>query len=125
MYTLSFLLNCHQWMKSYFLIVYFFYSLDPALIRPGRVDLRVHIDLCDRSQLVHMFNRFYPQRRIEPSEITNTTNQLHTMAETFGDLLEDVQLSSAQVQGYFLMHKDDPYGAIKNIDQLKACVSNV
>ena len=36
------------------------FRLDPALIRPGRVDLKEYIGYCSKNQLETMFSRFYP-----------------------------------------------------------------
>lgn len=35
-------------------------QLDPALIRPGRIDLRIHLDLCGTDQAVRLLDKFFP-----------------------------------------------------------------
>ncbi|VDQ07173.1 unnamed protein product [Trichobilharzia regenti] len=112
--TLSGLLNALDGVTStdgriIFMTTNYIEKLDPALIRPGRVDMRVRVDMCDRSQLLKMFSRFYPNW---------TSSDIHELAEQFANLLEGVSLSSAQVQGYLLLHKDEPLKAINNIQQL-------
>jgi len=76
--------------------------LDKALIRPGRVDLKAKIDYCTAYQLEHMFIRFYP------NETQSCSKQF---AETVLALKQPV--SAAQVQGYFMLHKDSAQDAIK------------
>lgn len=34
-------------------------KLDPALLRDGRIDLRLHLSLCDRQQIVDLANNFF------------------------------------------------------------------
>ncbi|XP_026977228.1 mitochondrial chaperone BCS1 isoform X2 [Globicephala melas] len=82
--------------------------LDPALIRPGRVDLKEYVGHCSRWQLTQMFQRFYP-------------GQAASLAETFADhvLQATTQISPAQVQGYFMLYKSDPAGAIHNAESLR------
>ena len=86
-----------------------FHRLDPALIRPGRVDMKEYVGHCSRWQLTQMFERFYP-------------GQATSLAETFADrvLQATTQISPAQVQGHFMLYKNDPVGAIQNAESLRS-----
>lgn len=81
--------------------------LDPALIRPGRVDVKQEIGLASKSQLRKMYRRFYP-------------DQTSARAEDFADKVEELgqRKSIAQIQGHFMLFKNDPLGAIKNVEHL-------
>ena len=81
--------------------------LDAALIRPGRVDLIQLIDLASFSQLRKMYARFYPD------------HQTH-MADEFAEKVMNTgqRLSMAQIQGHFMLYKNDPTEAIKNVDKM-------
>ncbi|KAM5270999.1 mitochondrial chaperone BCS1 isoform 1-T4 [Hipposideros larvatus] len=82
--------------------------LDPALIRPGRIDLKEYVGYCSHWQLTQMFQRFYP-------------GQAPSSAEAFAErvLQATTQISPAQVQGYFMLYKNDPAGAIHNAESLR------
>ena len=79
--------------------------LDPALIRPGRVDVQEFIGPCDQNQIKKMFQRFYPE---EP-EANATIFAKQAMADTSGSL------SAAQIQGFLMLFKTNPAAAIENM----------
>ncbi|KAJ6665513.1 hypothetical protein lerEdw1_003354 [Lerista edwardsae] len=81
--------------------------LDPALVRPGRVDLKQYVGYCSHWQLSHLFQRFYPDQPL-------------AVAEQFAERALSVsrQISAAQVQGHFMLHKADPGGAMKDVQIL-------
>lgn len=69
--------------------------LDPALIRPGRVDLKEFVGHCTRHQLEQMYRRFY-----NGPDVETFATQFANNVEKFGK-----PVSPAQVQGYFMTHK--------------------
>ena len=83
--------------------------LDPALIRPGRVDLKQLIDLASLSQLRRMYARFYPD---EPQ---HQADQFAERVMNFGQ-----PKSIAQIQGHFMLHKNNAVEAIENIDKISS-----
>lgn len=82
--------------------------LDPALIRPGRVDVKHLIGYATDHQLRGMFKNFYPEAD-------------DSLAEQFSQsvLKLNQNLSAAQIQGYFMLFKNEPQRALANIEQLK------
>uniref|UniRef100_A0A8C2Q845 Mitochondrial chaperone BCS1 n=1 Tax=Cyprinus carpio TaxID=7962 RepID=A0A8C2Q845_CYPCA len=111
--TFSGLLNALDGVASseariVFMTTNFIERLDPALVRPGRVDLKQYVGHCSHWQLTQMFRRFYPQESAAE-------------AERFAEqaLTAHTELSAAQVQGHFMLYKTDPAGSIKNIAEMK------
>ncbi|NWS03248.1 BCS1 protein, partial [Motacilla alba] len=78
--------------------------LDPALVRPGRVDVKQYVGHCSRWQLACMFQRFYPEQ--PPAAAQRFAEQALAVSK---------QISAAQVQGHFMLYKTDPEGATSNI----------
>lgn len=54
--------------------------LDPALIRPGRVDLLREVEYCDYNQLMRMFLRFFPGEAIEAQVFAARMARVHGAA---------------------------------------------
>jgi chaperone BCS1 len=75
--------------------------LDPALIRPGRVDVKLCIDNATEYQVREMFLRFYPGEEDHCERFIDAIKALGTT------------VSTAQLQGLFVYNKNRPEGAIE------------
>lgn len=63
-------------------------SLDPALLRPGRIDYRLYMGPATRGQKLQLYMRFFPDAtEFEAGEFVDS-NTANTMAEFQGDLLQ-------------------------------------
>ncbi|MCI0684322.1 MAG: AAA family ATPase [Gemmataceae bacterium] len=78
--------------------------LDPALIRPGRADVRLSIGNATADQARRLFERFFPERR--------------EFAREFAELIEDGRHSMAALQDYLMMYRGDAEGAFNGASQV-------
>jgi chaperone BCS1 len=74
-------------------------TLDPALIRPGRVDLSLELANASRDQMERLFLRFFP---------------LPEVAKKFAERGDSNEWSMATLQGHLLKYRDDPISALTN-----------
>jgi chaperone BCS1 len=91
--------------------------LDSALIRPGRVDFQLLVDYCDSNQAKLLYERFYPS--ITESTQDNSKKFIHGLY--FMEENEPpkyLQISAAQLQGYFMQYKFDENEAIRSVHEL-------
>lgn len=79
--------------------------LDPALIRPGRVDVKEFIGYATNEQLQRAFRNFF--HNVTDEQVNQFVQQVRRCKK---------QVSMAMVQGYFLMFKNDPESAITQTD---------
>lgn len=87
--------------------------LDDALIRPGRVDMTLHLGNATEWQIARLWDRFYADR--------DTTGEARRRFMEKAKSLNLVgNISTAALQGLFLYNKDDVEGAIALVDQLAA-----
>ncbi|VDM57661.1 unnamed protein product [Angiostrongylus costaricensis] len=82
--------------------------LDKALIRPGRVDKKQYFGYVTNEMAMKMFMRFYGLSDSDPS-----CNEFVRRVMSVG-----CELSPADLQGHFLLHKHDPKTATDQIDNL-------
>ncbi|KAI8911797.1 BCS1 N terminal-domain-containing protein [Gorgonomyces haynaldii] len=82
--------------------------LDPALIRPGRVDMQVYVGNVTESQAKKMFLRFYPDQVDLADQFVKNLRDNHCFGKT----------SPAQLQGHFVFFRDDAYSAAHEIHSL-------
>lgn len=81
--------------------------LDPALIRPGRIDVKEYIGYATRNQIRKAFLKFYPD--VDDAIAEQFTDKVKSFKEP---------VSMAQLQGFFLCHKSSHEDAIKNVHVL-------
>ena len=82
--------------------------MDPALIRPGRVDCKEKIDYASYHQISEMFQRFYPEQ--SPDKAALFAGAALGMSNN--------KISMAQIQGLFMMYKSEPHTVIKHAEKL-------
>ncbi|KAL7320406.1 Complex III assembly protein translocase and chaperone [Mucor circinelloides] len=78
-------------------------KLDPALIRPGRIDMKEYLGNATDYQIRQMFLRFYEDE---------------TLADQFVEKLRGKDISTASLQGHFVYYKDKPKEAVDQADSL-------
>ncbi|CAH1117802.1 unnamed protein product [Phaedon cochleariae] len=112
--TFSGLLNCLDGVASteariLFMTTNYIDRLDPALIRPGRVDLQEYIGWCSRDQIEKMYLRFYDGE--------NAMSESRVFSDKVMSFQTDI--SPAQIQGYFMLHKhSDPKDVLDNCEMI-------
>jgi chaperone BCS1 len=84
--TLSGLLNALDGIETpsgsmFFMTTNLIKKLDPALLRPGRVDRKYYLGPATREQKVEMFQRFFPKAEIGFAENFVDNSKAETMAE--------------------------------------------
>ncbi|KAK0734930.1 BCS1 N terminal-domain-containing protein [Lasiosphaeria miniovina] len=95
--------------------------LDPALIRPGRVDMMVRIGEATRYQAAQMWDRYYGDIDADASGRQRFLARLAELG-LFGDSQDPAvpkrHTSTAAIQGLFQFNKDDMKGAISMTEGL-------
>lgn len=100
--------------------------LDGALVRPGRVDMKVHLGSISRKSAEQMFLRMFApdmMRKLEvghgerrKSEDAPRVEGLHDMALRFSKHIPENTLTPSQLQGFFQLHLDSASEAAANIE---------
>lgn len=89
--------------------------LDPALIRPGRVDMMLRIGEATRYQAGQMWDRFYGDEDTDGSQkelFLRRLDELGLFGTNSDGTPSNRHTSTAAIQGLFLFNKSDMQGAI-------------
>jgi len=95
--------------------------MDPALIRPGRVDMMVRIGEATRYQAGKMWDRFYGDVDVDGAgreRFLKRLDELGLFGEAAGPDIPGRRTSTAAIQGLFLFNKNDMEGAINMAEGL-------
>lgn len=84
--------------------------LDPALLRPGRIDETYEISLASRYQIKKICQRFYGDEKL---------------ADQFAQLLPENKFSMSMIQGFLLRHRKNPSKIIERVEDLLGSDENV
>ncbi|KAJ6449374.1 P-loop containing nucleoside triphosphate hydrolase protein [Mycena sanguinolenta] len=106
-------------------------NLDSALIRAGRMDVKIQYKFADSIQIEEVLKRFYPldvnvdeQQDVQiAGEVypVYTAADVNAYAAQFALAVPAGTFSIAQLQGYLLTNKRNPAGAVEGVEQwLKA-----
>jgi chaperone BCS1 len=79
--------------------------LDPALVRPGRIDRKVHIGLADCQQIRRIFQRFFPAAEED-------------VVDCFAAAIPDEQIAMSALQTFLIRHSASAEEAASCTDEL-------
>ena len=96
--------------------------LDPAILRPGRIDRKIQYKLATKQQAIALFCRFYPEshttvkskEELSPSE---KISAIQALAENFAQGVPEHEFSTAELQGYLLTCKMEPERAVEGVSE--------
>ena len=103
-------------------------ALDPALIRPGRVDMHVHFELATKTEIRDLFRAMYrdvgdagwsSSERVTSAEGSGDEEKrvdLDALGEAFAAKIPEGRLSLASVQGHLLRWKKEPQRAVEGVE---------
>jgi len=83
--------------------------LDPALIRPGRVDLKIPIDYPKEIQIEGMFKKFYPEHAQDEQLVKSFSSAIGKIT--------NLKVSMAMLQGLLVVYRDNPNDAIAHCEE--------
>jgi len=91
--------------------------LDPALIRPGRVDLQISFKYASRNVIESLFLNLYDvdvgdREALRIPGGFPSVDKILELAREFGRVLPEGVFTPAEIQGLLLLHKKDPVAAV-------------
>ncbi|PGH36455.1 hypothetical protein GX50_00640 [[Emmonsia] crescens] len=117
-------------------------NLDPALLRPGRVDMTVHFEYAATNTIQDLYRAIYtkvdgdikystskrfqngstkPSTQAQTKSITQSNNfspeEIDSFAQDFASRIPAGKYTPAEIQGYLLRHKHSPRGALDGVEE--------
>jgi len=87
-------------------------GLNPALVRPGRMDLKCYFGKCCLSMVKEMYEHFY--KNYFTDQLPYYSNEFCKAFQNSGS----AKISPARLQEFFLKYKVNPFQALRNIGEL-------
>ncbi|KAI9345433.1 P-loop containing nucleoside triphosphate hydrolase protein [Pilaira anomala] len=88
--------------------------IQPALLRPGRIDMKMELGYADKSQISKMFLRFMGEDDIieteedkEKKPAVVISESFKELCQKFTDLIPDLYVTPAELQNFFIMNLID------------------
>ena len=86
--------------------------LDLALIRPGRVDMKVEYKLSTSDQVHSLFSRIYTSDGKVSGQLKDS---IESLAQSFASKVPENEFTTAELQGYLLIHRKSPEKAVEGV----------
>ncbi len=98
-----------------FMTTNFLEKLDQALIRPGRVDMKIEFTLATKMQVREIYSLMYSTDRLGTFKDGCSKESIPKMAAEFADTVPEATVSPAELLGFLLQRKEELRRALSEV----------